>query len=244
MPIAVSCTCGKHFNVKDDLAGKKIKCPGCQAVVQVPDAGAPTVGVQEPQPVKAEVIEDEPVAAKIVPKAATVVEDDFDDEPRRGGKKKKKKSDKQGSKTLLFVLLGGGVLLLGLCCIGGGIGGYFLFLAGPGDPDKVIVGKWQYDSVVGSGITVGSTGYTLEFKADGTFNKTFLLGGFGDVRNGKWKSYGKKGNSITVDWSYEIVQPGFRTTLTETVDFTFTSNNVMEMKQNRNDTYGIRFKRI
>ncbi len=40
MPIAVRCQCGKSLNVRDDLAGKAIKCPGCQQVVRVP-ANAP-----------------------------------------------------------------------------------------------------------------------------------------------------------------------------------------------------------
>jgi len=38
MPIALSCSeCDKQLRVKDELAGKKIKCPDCQAVLVVPD---------------------------------------------------------------------------------------------------------------------------------------------------------------------------------------------------------------
>src|SRR5262249_18516041 len=40
MPIKLSCDCGKKLQVKDDLAGKKVKCPGCGAVVPVPAAVA------------------------------------------------------------------------------------------------------------------------------------------------------------------------------------------------------------
>lgn len=36
MPIAVKCGCGKQLRVKDELAGKAIKCPGCANVVKVP----------------------------------------------------------------------------------------------------------------------------------------------------------------------------------------------------------------
>lgn len=36
MPISFACKCGKRLAVKDELAGKKIKCPGCQAVVPIP----------------------------------------------------------------------------------------------------------------------------------------------------------------------------------------------------------------
>jgi hypothetical protein len=35
MAIPVDCTCGQAFQVGDDLAGKRIKCPSCQAVLTV-----------------------------------------------------------------------------------------------------------------------------------------------------------------------------------------------------------------
>lgn len=43
MPIRVSCQCGKALSVKDAMAGKAVKCPGCGNVVRVPggDAAAP-----------------------------------------------------------------------------------------------------------------------------------------------------------------------------------------------------------
>lgn len=40
MPIVLACPCGKKLSVKDALAGKAIKCPGCQKVLKVP-AGKP-----------------------------------------------------------------------------------------------------------------------------------------------------------------------------------------------------------
>ncbi len=38
MPIQVECSCGRALRVRDDLAGKKIRCPGCQGVMTVPAA--------------------------------------------------------------------------------------------------------------------------------------------------------------------------------------------------------------
>ncbi len=35
MPISVTCSCGKTLQVRDELAGKAVKCPGCQAVIKV-----------------------------------------------------------------------------------------------------------------------------------------------------------------------------------------------------------------
>jgi len=36
MPILIECDCGKSYRVKDDLAGRKIRCPGCGDPVSVP----------------------------------------------------------------------------------------------------------------------------------------------------------------------------------------------------------------
>ena len=36
MPIPVHCDCGKSMKVKDELAGRKIRCPECKIVVVVP----------------------------------------------------------------------------------------------------------------------------------------------------------------------------------------------------------------
>lgn len=44
MPIAVTCTCQKSFNLKDELAGQVLTCPRCGSAVQVP--AAPAVSVQ------------------------------------------------------------------------------------------------------------------------------------------------------------------------------------------------------
>src|SRR2546428_11367635 len=38
MPIPVSCQCGQSFRAKDDLAGKRVKCPKCGQVLQIPGA--------------------------------------------------------------------------------------------------------------------------------------------------------------------------------------------------------------
>lgn len=44
MPIRLGCNCGKKLQVKDDLAGKKIKCPGCAEVLRVPGPGGSSAG--------------------------------------------------------------------------------------------------------------------------------------------------------------------------------------------------------
>lgn len=41
MPIAVACKCGKKFKVKDELAGKAVRCPDCKSPLKIPGAGVP-----------------------------------------------------------------------------------------------------------------------------------------------------------------------------------------------------------
>ncbi len=39
MPIIVRCECGQQFQAKDELAGKRLKCPKCQRPLQIPASG-------------------------------------------------------------------------------------------------------------------------------------------------------------------------------------------------------------
>lgn len=49
MPIVVQCSaCKKQFQAGDHLAGKQVKCPGCQTVLLLP--GGPAAPAAEPHP--------------------------------------------------------------------------------------------------------------------------------------------------------------------------------------------------
>jgi hypothetical protein len=37
MPIPVACTCGARLKVRDEAAGRTVKCPKCQAPIRVPE---------------------------------------------------------------------------------------------------------------------------------------------------------------------------------------------------------------
>ncbi|HRU06422.1 MAG TPA: hypothetical protein P5137_11690, partial [Candidatus Brocadiia bacterium] len=41
MAITLKCSCGKSLKIRDDLAGKKIRCPGCKKILVVPAAPPP-----------------------------------------------------------------------------------------------------------------------------------------------------------------------------------------------------------
>jgi hypothetical protein len=48
MPIVVSCPCGKKLRVKDELAGKRVKCPECAQVTTVPSSATPAASGKKP----------------------------------------------------------------------------------------------------------------------------------------------------------------------------------------------------
>ena len=110
MAIAVLCACGKETKVKDELAGKRIKCPACQSALTIPGASEDVAASVPPSPAR---------------RPALQQEEEEDAPPRRQASKDGAKK----SNTLLFAAIGGGVLLLGCCCLGVGIGGFFLFFS-------------------------------------------------------------------------------------------------------------------
>src|SRR5439155_4482337 len=103
MAISLSCpTCDKTLKVKDELAGRKVKCPGCGEAVPVPAGDEAAV-----------------VSAEKLPRGKPLPVEDEEDRPR---KKKKKKKSNLG----LWIGVGGGGLAL-LLLIGCGIGAFFYF---------------------------------------------------------------------------------------------------------------------
>lgn len=58
MAIAIECTCGKRFNVKDEWAGEQVECQVCQTLLLVPmrEGGIPPVEIYE-EPVQEEVVD-------------------------------------------------------------------------------------------------------------------------------------------------------------------------------------------
>lgn len=53
MAVPVNCKCGKKFKVKDQLAGKAVRCPGCGAALRIPGpASTAGKGAAPPAPEK------------------------------------------------------------------------------------------------------------------------------------------------------------------------------------------------
>ena len=140
MPIPLKCPCGKKLQVKDELAGRRVKCPACGGAITVP-APEPEFEVVEDEPApaaKARKNDPPPVKATKKPVRAAAalddeeeeeerprkksgrsrLDDDEDEEEERPRKKKKRKSragsDEPFWKTPFGMILNGiGLMILG-----------------------------------------------------------------------------------------------------------------------------------
>jgi predicted Zn finger-like uncharacterized protein len=118
MPIAFSCPeCDRSMKVKDDLAGKKVKCPGCETVIAVPDPSTRVSSVKS----KAASRDNRgvtPSKKQASLKANAREEDEEDDEdeevPARKGaaKNRFRKKAAKSNLPLILGLTGGGVAVL------------------------------------------------------------------------------------------------------------------------------------
>src|SRR5438876_7203 len=152
MPIAFQCGCGKQLRVRDDLAGKKARCPSCGTVLAVPSPREESTRITRKRP------EDDVgrAASRRPERTAGDAEDSNetsplalgdtshsgDDEPRRRFKKKKKQSASSVLFLPLITLFGINLTLLKLIiaavvlCVGGL--GAFLYMAAPQAKVKVV----------------------------------------------------------------------------------------------------------
>jgi transposase len=114
MPISVTCLyCGRTLKAKDEHAGQKAKCPGCDNVIMVPK---PKV-----EPVMAEAVEVEPADA------ADDREPDYQDDRPRPKKRRppgKRERPSKGSDHSISPSVVGGLLMM-LIAVVWFVGGLF-----------------------------------------------------------------------------------------------------------------------
>lgn len=102
MPIIVECgTCAAKMKAPDSAAGKKVKCPKCEAILDVPVEGAPAEAapLQAPPPIPTQSdYSDAPMPSprKSAARAADY-EDDYDDDYEERPRKRKRRRNGGGS---------------------------------------------------------------------------------------------------------------------------------------------------
>ena len=85
MSIALQCSCGKSLQVKDEHAGKRVRCPACSDVLAVPKSEPAFEVVEDEEPVPRAA----PVRAKVVAVSRDRDDDDDDEDDDRPRSKRK-----------------------------------------------------------------------------------------------------------------------------------------------------------
>jgi DNA-directed RNA polymerase subunit RPC12/RpoP len=114
MPVQLRCSCGKLLRVRDDLVGKRVRCPGCAAAVLVKAPPPPEdEALQEAPPPR------QPARAAVAPPPPRRRE--FEDEPERApeaqGRPRPRPAVKQDQGYLVLWLALGGVGLVAVVAV-------------------------------------------------------------------------------------------------------------------------------
>ena len=136
MSLTVDCPeCGKRYKVKDELAGKAIRCRECQATIRIPAAEADEEFNFDASEMEAEAPPDELPPTRPKSKSA----------PKPVARKKRASSDSSAWKWVLGIA--GGFVVLGLLCCG--VAGYLIsrsvnqLTAGVPVPDGQSFSEWR-----------------------------------------------------------------------------------------------------
>lgn len=158
MPIAVTCSgCDKSYQVKDEFAGKKVRCPQCQAVVTIGQP-QPATAKGRKAAAKADEYEDYPDDVEDYGD-----DDDYFDEPRvlkeaprlkakRAKVKAKKRGERSEPLQIPWGLILSGILICGLVLAGG-----LIFIFPPAAialAILVVIAGWGLGIVGGIGLIV------------------------------------------------------------------------------------------
>jgi hypothetical protein len=170
MPIIVDCPeCGGRFKARDELTGRRVKCPKCGEAVSVPgEDEEPSVAAGPPRRSRSRAADDEyEDAPRRRKRPRDDDEDDDYDRPRKNSKKG----------LIIALCAGGGALLIG-------VGVLLFFLLGKGSSDSdLLIGKWEEVSP--------NKGVIIEFTKEGKF----ISGAFGGTTT---VDYRLNGNELEI----------------------------------------------
>jgi len=174
MAISITCECGKRLSVRDEMAGKRVKCPACMSVVPVP------------------AVADEAEESAGTGKAAT--------KGNGNGKKKRGKTIWIVAGACVLML---GFCCLSTTALGawffflrGGLSGTETKIVGKWVPDTEPAKKGSFKG--GDDFLKLAMGGDIEFKADRTvIDRTPMT----PILMGKWKTVSTKGDILTVELS-------------------------------------------
>ncbi len=105
MPIEFDCDCGKSLRVKDELAGRTIRCPECDERITVPEDEEPARAIPIAKPARPtpRVIDEDEEDERPSKRRRNDDDDDFEPRPK---KRKKKKPVEQSSGSQAPIAIG------------------------------------------------------------------------------------------------------------------------------------------
>ena len=104
-PIPVTCSCGKKFRAKTELAGKRVECPACGQALAIPRAG-PAAGTAPSKPLDLDQLMAAETAAVTLPRV-----------PLGPSKKSKKGTDGSNTGLIVGLSVGAGAVVLVLVLV-------------------------------------------------------------------------------------------------------------------------------
>src|SRR5262249_11572692 len=115
----VECECGKVMKVADKFAGKKIRCPACRGVIQVPDDDQGEKEIAAARPRAAVTAQPKGVKRKppLEPEEDHDADEDEEQQPRRPKRRAKKPATFLGKYGLLLGIGGGAVVVAAVVLI-------------------------------------------------------------------------------------------------------------------------------
>jgi predicted Zn finger-like uncharacterized protein len=212
MPVRVDCpSCSAQLNIRDEHAGRAVKCPKCGNVIPPPaDSAPPPLPVPPPLP-------PEPVppplptpdAPRPLAKPASARpprdrDDDDDDRPRRKPRRRNDDDDDRSRERPAKSSSGAGMVLgivgiiLLVCCGGAGGLGYYLYLQGKKVADAISTINLRVNRASYDRLTEAMTPAEVEsILGPGRIaNADDVDGAFGEAnkgRAGEWKALAEQG---------------------------------------------------
>lgn len=99
MPISVTCECGKSMRVKDEWAGRRARCPGCQSALTVPDLSKPrrkNIEADDEEIVDAIPVHEDTGSSRMTKaKPPTKRRPDYDDEDDKDDRPRRRRRDEE-----------------------------------------------------------------------------------------------------------------------------------------------------
>lgn len=191
MAISLTCRCGRRFHLKDELAGKRGKCPDCGALLSIPNAPVARVAAV---PAAVSAAPEQPASHAAANQAA----DAAPAPPQKASVR-----EKSSHVAVLFVGVGAVALLFGFGLCGFGV--WYFVLRGTGEVSgEFMAGNWELDAQAtrlanpGKNSDLRDGDCTLDIRSRG--DDYSIMRRYPNIGRGStWRVVSRSGNALTLE---------------------------------------------